>query len=266
MQRAMSFQGTPSSFVLENITFTGGSALGQGSSEYGGAMIFYDNSSPTITNCVFVGNQAGRGGAIFTYNYCSPNIIGCTFANNTATSYGGAISLSVDSSPAIEDCTFYGNSADAYGGALSVWNEAAPTITNCTLYGNSAPDGGSGAWCRWGGAPVFVNTIIAFSTAGNAVSCESGDGNPTFSCCDIFGNAGGDWVDCIEGLEASDGNISLDPLFADPDNHVFHLSAGSPCIAFTDPNIECDLIGAWAAEDTPVETSSWGKIKSGYQE
>jgi predicted outer membrane repeat protein len=262
--RAINFQGTPSSFMLENITFTGGSALGEGMSSYGGAMMFNDDSAPTIVGCVFVDNHAGRGGAIFTYDLCASNIIDCTFTNNTAISYGGAISMSVDSTPSIEGCTFNGNSAGSTGGALSIWNEAAPTVSNCTFYGNSASGGGSAAWCRWGGSPVFVNTIIAFSVSGNAISCEDDTSTPVLSCCDIYGNAGGDWVDCIEGLDASDGNISEDPLFADAENQDFHLSAGSPCIAFTEPNTECDLIGAFAAEDVAVESSSWGRIKAGY--
>ena len=31
--------------------------------------------------------------------------------------------------------------------------------------------------------------------------------------CDVYGNEGGDWTDCIADQLGQDGNISADPLF-----------------------------------------------------
>jgi len=69
---------------------------------------------------------------------------------------------------------------------------------------------------------TLENSILAFSTQGEAVHCWS-NGSATLSCCDVYGNAGGNWVDCIAGQEGQDGNICADPLFCDPDGGDFTL-------------------------------------------
>ena len=83
------------------------------------------------------------------------------------------------------------------------------------------------------------------------------------SCCDIFGNAGGDYVGCIEDQAGESGNISLDPLFCGPEIGDFTLSSASPCTPFSEPNPECDQIGALpvGCGPTPTERVSWGAIK-----
>ena len=66
------------------------------------------------------------------------------------------------------------------------------------------------------------------------------------SCCTIYGNTGGNWGTwCIEDQLGTNGNISLDPLFCDLPGGDLHLLAESPCAPFSEPNPECDLIGAW---------------------
>jgi hypothetical protein len=86
---------------------------------------------------------------------------------------------------------------------------------------------------------------------------------PTLVCCDIYGNAGGDWVGPIAGQLGIDGNIWADPLFCDPTNGDFTLQACSPCAPFSPPNPECDLLGAYpvGCAGTPIESLSWGRIK-----
>ena len=96
------------------------------------------------------------------------------------------------------------------------------------------------------------------------------------TCCDLYGNAGGDWVNCVEDLYGVDGNISADPLFCDPGSGDFQLQQGSPCA----PGSDCDLIGAWpvgcggpagvpdvpAAQDGTGEQTRWGAIKAMFRE
>jgi hypothetical protein len=108
--------------------------------------------------------------------------------------------------------------------------------------------------------PIMIrNTIIAFSTEGEGVG-----GWVTAECCDIYGNAGGDWVGTIAGQLGQEGNIWLDPLFCDPDNGDFTLRCTSPCAPFTPPNEECDLIGAWpiGCGGTPITLTRWGGLKA----
>ena len=88
------------------------------------------------------------------------------------------------------------------------------------------------------------------------MACEDVESDPTFSCCNIYGNVGGDWEDCIAGLDADNDNISMDPLYQDAEADDFSLLLGSPCLPFTDPNPACDLIGAWEESSTAVEISS----------
>jgi predicted outer membrane repeat protein len=269
-RRAFFLQYTSADFSLENITMMNGSALAGGASDYGGAIKVElgDGASPAITGCIFSNNTAGRGGAIFFIDASAAEVTDCTFSGNTGEGYGGAVFITgEDCLPSFEGCTFYDNSS-LYGGGFAIWNDAAPTITNCTLYGNSGTDptgGGGGVSTRWGASPILANTIIAFSTEGAAVACMDAEDSPTLTCCDLYGNVGGDWIDCIEGQDAGDGNISADPLFVDPENNDFHLTTGSPCAAFSPPNDTCDLIGAWPGSDTPVNRSSWGEIKAIYR-
>jgi hypothetical protein len=103
-------------------------------------------------------------------------------------------------------------------------------------------------------------TIVAFSVSGQGVYTD----DATLVCCDIYGNAGGDWVQYIASQYGANGNICEDPLFCDPENLDFTLHADSPCAPFTPPNPECDLIGAWpvGCGSTPTVATTWGQIKS----
>jgi len=132
----------------------------------------------------------------------------------------------------------------------------------CTFVGNSAQQGA--AVCFAGiGSMTFGRCLVAFNGVGGVVS-----GSPYWSleitCCDIYGNAGGDWVGALAGYPGIDGNISADPLFCNPGAEDFTLACDSPCAPFTPPNPECDLIGAWpvGCGATRVTECSWGGIKS----
>jgi hypothetical protein len=84
----------------------------------------------------------------------------------------------------------------------------------------------------------------------------------------VYGNAGGDWVGCIEDQYGINGNISEDPLFCDPETGDFRLQEGSPCGPFSPPNEECDLIGAWpvgCGPPTATQQTTWGRIKAAYR-
>jgi hypothetical protein len=84
------------------------------------------------------------------------------------------------------------------------------------------------------------------------------------TCCDLYGNAGGDWMQDIADQYGIRGNIRADPLFCDPLFGDFTLHEDSPCAPFTPPNEECDLIGAWpvGCGPTAVHSVTWGRLKS----
>lgn len=81
-------------------------------------------------------------------------------------------------------------------------------------------------------------TIIAFNELGGAVF---GLVVPSLSCCDLYGNAGGDWTGNIEHLEGQLGNICADPMFCDLPGGDYAIEHDSPCCPTHNP---CGLVGA----------------------
>ena len=153
---------------------------------------------------------------------------------------GGGIYCGYGTSPTLADLVLINNAAERGGGIYC--NHAAPQIVNLTLYANSASVQGGGIYCSGDVAPRIVNTIIAGSLAGEAVFCEGTEAVPTLTCCDLFGNAGGDWEGCIADQAGLGGNISVDPVFCDPEGGDLALHVISHCAPYHNP--ACGRIGA----------------------
>jgi hypothetical protein len=136
----------------------------------------------------------------------------------------------------------------------------------CTLVFNAAVKGG-GVFLDYS-SPQIQRTILAFNVAGGAVQCV-GENFHYLECCDVYGNNGGDWSDCIEGMEVIDGNFSGDPLFCDSGGGDFTLRSDSPCLPGNHPNYEyCYLIGAYGEGCSPPtagRASTWGRIKARFR-
>ena len=94
-------------------------------------------------------------------------------------------------------------------------NEASPVITNCTFTGNSADQGG-GMYNQAYPSPDITNSIMWGDTPDEFASDGYASPNVTYSD--------------VQGGFAGVGNIDADPLFVDPANNDFHLSAESPAI------------------------------------
>lgn len=147
---------------------------------------------------------------------------------NGYSNHGSAIRCQ-SASPTLRNCVFFGNHATDSGGALRCKN-ASPTLVHCTLAGNSSVAGG-GMFLIAGSSPRLEGCIIALSRQGGAVFVNDASCRPRLICCDLFGNAGGDWIEDIADQAGESGNISLDPLFCDPVESDLHLRPGSPCAA-----------------------------------
>ncbi len=196
-----------------------------------GGAIWLSAGEAEITRCAFVGNHAINGGAIST---SSPGarITDCTFEANDAGN-GGAIDFRGNAAT-VTDCLFVGNTATR-GGAVGCWYESTPQLVGCTLVGNEATDQGSGIYCTSASVATVERCIIALGAGGGAVGCEY-EGAAVLSCCDVYGNAGGDWAGCIAGQEAGDGNFGLDPLFCpEGAGGSWELDSESPCLAGASP-------------------------------
>jgi predicted outer membrane repeat protein len=207
----------------------------------GGGMCSDADSNPTVEHCTFTDNIAGlRGGGMFNDAYSEPVVEHCTFSDNTAGYRGGGV-CSLDAVLMITDCRFIANSAPDGAGMynefslLNVINSmfiantattgsgggmanelSSLAVTNCTFTRNEAADEGGGIYSSYFTFPIVTNCILRGDLGGEIDNDNSSSSHVTY--CNVQG-----------GYEGQ-GNIDADPLFADPDNGDYHLSAGSPCI------------------------------------
>jgi len=220
--------------IIQDITITGGWM------NDGGAVFCQSGSSPTFDGCVFSNNKSKHdGGAVWSQDPSSPMFTNCEFRNNLAGDDGGALTFRDGSNGTLIGCTLLNNDANDSGGGLYC-SGASPTVQSCTFSGNAAPGGGAGLSTRYGSDVTIENTIIAFSTFGEAVHCNGG--TATLTCCNLYGNMGGNWTGCIEG-QYGGGNIEEDPQFCDRLGGDLTLRSTSPCAATNNPG--CGQIGAW---------------------
>lgn len=128
--------GLNSTAVLDGFTVTGGNA---NKGEYvgnRGAGIFNRLSSPTILNCILVGNSAAEyGGGIFN-EAASTQVVNTLLAGNTALFGGGAYNESA--TPTFINSTFAGNQVSFTGGAFYSFGAPVATILNSIIWGNSS--------------------------------------------------------------------------------------------------------------------------------
>jgi parallel beta-helix repeat protein len=199
--------GEAETSVIEGLTITNGHAT------YGGAVSCEDGSSPTLTNCIFSGNQAAFGGGVSCYYSCSPRLINCTISGNRVFwAHGGGVYCVGDSSPTLTNCTISGNSADLSGGGVFCEHLSSPTPTDYTTSGNSADSCGGGADCEFSPSATLTNCILWGDTPQEIA------GSPAVTYSDVQGGWSGT------------GNIDADPLFVNSDSGDCRLSSGSPCI------------------------------------
>ncbi|MCA9756050.1 MAG: right-handed parallel beta-helix repeat-containing protein [Candidatus Eisenbacteria bacterium] len=257
---------------------------------WGGAIAVVDRATLTAARCELTRNQGGRGGAIAVSNNASAEISGSTIESNTALRGGGAFASTTaelnlltcllvanvangtgvtdrsggavhcsSSTLTIDHCTVVSNQAVGSAGGAVYAQLSTFDISQSTFWANAA-DAGAGLACALGGTGTVENTILAGGTEGGSV--DRGPATVTFTCSDIFGNVGGDWVGGIEEQFAINGNIALDPVFCDPDGGDFGLGEGSPCAAASNPT--CGRIGAQdeRCQLDPVHEASWGQVKS----
>ena len=251
--------------VLLNCIFTGNTA-----GRNGGGM-YNDKSSPTLTNCTFTENSGGGDGGGGMYNEeSSPMLADCAFSDNSATGSGGGM-YNIISYPTLLNCMFTGNSAEVNGGGMD--NDMGfLTLTNCTFTGNSARYGGA-IHCFDSFPLIINNTILSNLATGNrggGIYC--GGSSPTVVNTILWNNSPDEFYEQrggristsitvtysnVKGGFPGEGNLGIEPLFADPENGDYHLKSqagrwdpaseswviddtSSPCIDAGDPN---DSIG-----------------------
>ncbi len=261
--------------VLTGLTITGGNGLVSPAMEPRGGGMRCVGSSPTVTRCVFEGNQVGpyngwvQGGGMYIEGG-NPRISHCVFRSNAALAIGGPVKLPAGT-----------------GGGLAIFNGAA-TVASCIFVGNRAGggsfDGGGGLYVKSSAPGVDVvnctiagNDLESFFASGGGLLGDARVANVV-----AWGNAGAEIVSLpgppavvtysdIEAGFVGVGNIAADPLFvrdpnpggdlewgtADDDHGDLHLSPGSPAIDAGDnlavpAFLLTDLDGAPRLQDDPA--------------
>jgi hypothetical protein len=274
-----------SDFFANGPTDFGGSAIATEEGYYGRELA---PASLLIRDCTFRENISGYQGIILARN---ATIEGSLFEANSSGST--ATSIAIVGAATIQDCVFRGTPSGgpvirigtgAVSGAASLiqdclfennhtgiagalWIEKrAVTMERCTVVNNIGTNNGM-IYLTSGATLDLRNSIIAFSQMAQAIKCAGG--TVTVNCSDIFGNANGDWTDCIAGQESANGNLSVDPLFCDIQSGDYTLQASSPCAP--PQSGACGQIGAFGvgcnavSVNPPVDLRSWGAIKALYR-
>ncbi len=245
--------------VLEGFTITGGYAV----RTLGGGMLI-EQSSPTITDCVFRDNRGGIGGGGMCNNNSHPMVSDCIFLRNIVRNppgdaHGGGM-YNLNSSPNVTNCVFRENGSSVWGEGCGMCNygDSAPTVTNCTFYANGG-GGGGGMLSRSESQPIVSNCTFVANGLHGMFSA-----NPTnVTNCIFRGNAfqvvapeSTISYSNIEGGFPGVGNIDADPLFVDAAQGDLRLLVKSPCSdagtnAAVPEGITTDLAGNPRFVDTP---------------
>lgn len=285
--------GTYRAFLIENSsTFTTvmdiGIENGEAPQDYGGAIAVTTQGTLVLSNVAFRNNYASWGGAVaahagglyittydcrFIENHCDAGggaiyiasgesaWQDCLFLRNEAGIGGGACYCDANGEMDFARCTFSRNLAGHGGGAIYYNGQSDLDMSSCTFSGNSC-SGGSAFYIGSDVSADLYHTLIAYTTEGMAIDCNTV--NILMENCNLFGNAGGDWLTPINVFLGSDCNIQEDPQFCSeiPDEHEhWVLQEDSPCTAL---NSQCGIqVGAFGAGCGTTETGrlSWGSIK-----
>ena len=216
----------------------------------GGAIGCYLYANPLIENNIFTVNAAigaeyaqGYGGAICVYVLCDPTISNNIFTGNTANNGGGAIGMVSRCKPMIDHNLFYDNWCNWIGGAIEIQDTCSPYILNNTIIFNTA-DFGGGIDCWDSTAAMIRNNIIWGNTApnGNQVYLKDPVSQPNFEYCDIEGGQEGFGGVPHTGTYA--GCFDEDPLLTESpefclswENFPVGDSTKSPCIDAGSPTM-----------------------------
>ncbi len=131
--------------VLEGLTLTGGTGhVGSHGSDIalGGGLLAL-GASPTLRDCVLIGNTVNRnGGGAYCGKGGDVRFERCRFEGNSAEKGGGL--LCVSSKPVMIDCQFVKNRASYSGGGVFAAKGSMPVLRGCRFETNHAAYEGGG--------------------------------------------------------------------------------------------------------------------------
>ena len=196
---------------------------------YGGGIYYINNSAGSLANSVIysntvgtnqIGNHKGYGGGV-ACNNSSLTITNCVFKNNTSKTAGGGFYSKNDSLLNIKNTLIIHNES-TYGGGVCLYTitqNVFPLFANCTISDNTANVKGIEIYAKYGFAEIFNSIIwnedVKVDDYKNVISEDQ-------SVLDITSSA------IIGGYTGND-NIADSPLFIE-DYHLQTSPILSPCI------------------------------------
>ncbi|MHC4646336.1 MAG: choice-of-anchor Q domain-containing protein, partial [Planctomycetota bacterium] len=221
--------------VLAGFTITGGTGTCLEVYNWDGGGVYCYNSSPTITSNVISGNRCpppelwenGRGGGIFCWQ--SQALIDRNIIRGNEAVFGGGL-ISQESNDLVTNNVIHGNTGEIGGGVLVYGGR----FVNNTVADNFA-------WWEAGNVGVGMSPAVPRALIANNIICfgwaQRGGGILWYGTVEydnivnnnVWDNAGEDYSG-LPNQTGQNGNISEDPLFADPSIRDYHLRFDSPCI------------------------------------
>jgi hypothetical protein len=221
-----------------------------------GAAIYLSRGSAIANNCTF---QNNTGGTIYAFDQSGIDLNDCIIRDTTG-SLGVVAIMENSSSVDMVNCLVNDNTASTVGAGGALLSSGGNfTLLNCTFANNTLGGTGSSLLTDSWDASTTTNTVIWGTTGGAAM-----DRCGTVVCSLIFNNDGGDTSACFDS--ASDGNLSSDPGFCDPDNRDYRIASNSPCLAANSGG--CGLIGATESGGCTLvatEALNFGSVKAMYR-
>ncbi len=218
--------------ILRNNQFNTNRANQEG----GGGYLDCQTGTISLENNKFINNFANWHGGGIVINHQSGKVIFINniFKTNKASSNdglgGGSLVTSDDGEITFINNIFCYNIADGSGGGAQLTTNGPVNLINNTFSANSSGNKGGGLYVVATSIGNIYNNIAWNNNANNI-------GNDlhviTAGSVNIFNNDYEDLQTLCTSTNCSfitSNNISIDPMFIDPNNGDFHLQPSSPCI------------------------------------
>jgi plastocyanin len=164
--------GESSATTIEGFTITNGQSGD-------GAGIYVRNGSPSISECIFTGNQASDDGGGIFIREGSPSVTYCMVIGNGSTSNGGGIFIRTGN-PQLANCTIRNNETSGEGGGIFCRDGGNASIQDCFIESNDAGQVGGGL-ASDESLPVIGGTSFCQNSPSHISGPWSGDGTNQFN-------------------------------------------------------------------------------------
>jgi len=249
-----------STTVLTGFTITNGTGRESLIDRNGGGGIHCWRSDPRLSYLIVIGNHAHSGAGLY-FVYSNARLENSTISLNGSddTIAGGGIYCANATNLYVNNCEIMSNICDWEGAgiyalftrdielrkclicnnngmggtAISVWNNINFILANVTICNNYASSSVGGIQYKNGNL-FIVNSIIWNNPSEYQdwqIAAYDYYGETYFYIFNSLVMNGLDGISAEHATEYSHlGIFDSNPLFVDPDNSVFHLTANSPCI------------------------------------